>query len=396
MLVAALSQIPTGEGTWGGVPPLLPVALGLAAALPLRWRRERPLAVMVVVAGITTVALLRTTGDPPFGVFVAVLLCCVALGQHAPLRVAAPGMLLPAVPVAVLLLSDPLARPWELVFPLFYFGAAWGVGREIRRRHRVAERLTGLVAALDAERDVNARLAAEAERLRIAREVHDVIAHSLGVIAIHAEAAEALLDRGSADIHRPLGVITAAAREALEELRGVLGGLRADAPAPQRGLAAVPELIDRFRAAGMTVRFAVTDSHAGSTLRDGIEVTAFRLVQEALTNVLRHAPGATVAVTIGGTAEALHIAVRDNGERRASRPVASPSTAMMRLGVGGRGGAEVADSVGPTADVDARAGFGLAGMRERVGRLGGTVTAGRTPDGGFTVEARLPLDEVVA
>jgi signal transduction histidine kinase len=355
-----LNQAGLSETGWSGVGPLVPTLLGLAFGLPLRWRRTHPVVVVIALSATTATAALLVDGDPPFAAFVALLIACFALAQHAPLRAALAGLAAPALPITVLSALDPTVRAPDLVFPAFYIGAAWGAGRLVNRRQELARRMAALVAALEEQQQANARLAAEAERHRIAREVHDVVAHSLGVILIQAEAAEEVLQRGGrAD--RPLEVIGSTARAALEELRGVLGGVRARQPSPQPGLGAVEDLVARFRRAGMTVSLELDG------LRDvpnEVDATAYRLVQEALTNVLRHAHGAAVTIRLLCGEDGLVVQVVDDGKGSAI------------------------DGQPPGS------GYGLAGMRERVARLGGELAAGPVDGGGFVVEARLPLSGV--
>jgi signal transduction histidine kinase len=357
VLVVGFNQLGLGETGWTGVGPIVPALLGLAFALPLRWRREQPLWVLAAITVAVTVAALSVPGQPPFASFVAVMVACFALGQHARLRLAVAGLAVPALPVAVLAALDATATPQELVFPVFYFGAAWGAGRLVRRRQELARRMAGLVAALEQQQEDNARLAAEAERHRIAREVHDTVAHSLGVILIQAEAAQELLERrGRPD--RPVEVIQSTARATLEELRGVLGAMRGDEPAAQPGLAALDALVERFRRAGVEVSLQVDGV---SQVPAAVDAAAYRLVQEGLTNVLRHARGAAAAIRVSSNDEGLLVRVRDDGDGSPIDP---------RL-------------VG--------SGYGLAGMRERVARLGGELVVGPLEGGGFGVEARLPL-----
>jgi signal transduction histidine kinase len=160
--------------------------------------------------------------------------------------VALAGLAAPVLRITTLSVLDPTVRADELVLPAFCIGAAWGAGRLVNRRQELARRMAALAAALEQQQQENARLAAEAERHRIAREVHDIVAQSLGVILIQAEPAQELLDHGGAT-ERPVAVIRSTAGEPLEELRGVLGGVRASQPSPQVGVETFKELIERFR-----------------------------------------------------------------------------------------------------------------------------------------------------
>lgn len=356
VVVAALHQL---DFTAGGLAaqPTATILLGLAVAVPLRWRASHAVVVAATVSLVVTVTVVLVGGDPPFGSFVALMVVSFATAAHLPMPAALAGPALAAVPVAVLgAFEDPLPLT-ELVFPLVYFGGSWGAGRVVRRRHETSVRLTELVAALESQREENARLAAEAERQHIAREVHDVVAHSLGVILIQSEAAQELLDRDPPRVRRPLGLIQSTARESLEELRGVLGAMRVDQPTPMPTVARLPDLIARFREAGLSARLEVSGLDARGGLPAAVEATAYRLVQESLTNVLRHAGGASASVVVRRDDEHVRIRVHDDG---------------------------------PGAVGDGSGGFGLAGMRERVARHGGRLSAGPAEGGGFVVDALIP------
>jgi signal transduction histidine kinase len=358
-VVAALQQVGSVTGETAGV-PLVMALLGLGVAVPLRWRSERPVITAVAVAVAVSVQILLTGADPAFGSFVALMIVSFATAASRPLPTALVGPALAIVPVAILgAVTAPLPIA-DLIFPLVYFGGSWGAGRIVRARQETAQRLAGLVGALEHEREENARLAAEAERHRIAREVHDVVAHSLGVVLIQSEAADALLDRDPAAARRSLTIICETARGSLEELRGVLGAMRADRPTPTPTVAALPDLIERFRAAGVPAHLELEGLDAGAALPTGVEATVYRLVQEALTNVLRHAGGAKVVVRVRRGPGELSIRVHDDGGER------------------------VGTAVG------ASAGFGLVGMRERVARHGGSLVVGTAEAGGFEVHATLP------
>ncbi|MFD7461143.1 MULTISPECIES: sensor histidine kinase [unclassified Streptomyces] len=209
-----------------------------------------------------------------------------------------------------------------------------------------------------AERAQAARRRADEERLRIARELHDVLAHSISVINVQAGVGLALLDSDPEQARTALTTIKAASKEALGEVRQVLDTLRApgDAPrAPAPGLERLPELVEAAADAGLTVRVEGT----APRLPPGTDLAAFRIVQEALTNVVRHSGSRHARVRLATDGDALRLSVDDDG----------PAT-----------GADAGGS-----------GNGLAGMRERAAALGGTIEAGPRPDGGFRVVAVLPL-----
>ncbi|WP_308402963.1 histidine kinase [Streptomyces sp. BV286] len=244
--------------------------------------------------------------------------------------------------------------------------AATGITRHVRTTAQANS------ATEQAFADTLLEHAARGERARIARELHDVVAHHISMIAVQAETARLTTQGMPADGATRLLAIGDTARAALTEMRRLLGVLREDADAgvtrrPQPGLRQLMELIDESRdAAGSGTRLIVSGTVA--PLDPGIEVTAFRIVQEALTNVRRHAPGAAVDVELRYGKDDLEIRVRDNGP--GPGPGAGP----------GSGPAHAAD----------RAGHGLLGMRERAATVGGTLRTGPAPGGGFMVEARLP------
>jgi signal transduction histidine kinase len=207
-----------------------------------------------------------------------------------------------------------------------------------------------------------------AERTRIARELHDVVAHHMSLIAVRAETAPYRLSEVDAAARTEFGEISAAAREALVEMRRLLGVLRSEQhealTAPQPGLADLPELVEGARRAGATVDLNMTDDVPSTS--PAVELTAYRIVQEALSNAGQHSSGATTTVAVGRTATNLTVVV-SNG------PTPRP------------------DHTVPARTVPPRVGHGLLGMRERATSLGGELAAGPRSDGGFTVRAILPL-----
>jgi signal transduction histidine kinase len=231
-------------------------------------------------------------------------------------------------------------------------------GDQVRRRARAQQNL-----AAQEERSV-----VLAERTRIARELHDVVAHHMSLIAVRAETAPYRLGEVDPAARTEFGEISAAAREALVEMRRLLGVLRSEQhealTAPQPGLADLPELVEGARRAGATVDLNMTDDVPSTS--PAVELTAYRIVQEALSNAGQHSSGATTTVTVGRTATNLTVVV-SNG------PTPRP------------------DHTAPARTAPPRVGHGLLGMRERATSLGGDLAAGPRSDGGFTVRAILPL-----
>jgi signal transduction histidine kinase len=237
------------------------------------------------------------------------------------------------------------------------------VGRGLRRRDRSHAALTVHASRLADEQAAWVKGAVAAERARIARELHDVVAHCVSVMVIQAGAAEDLLDRDAEAARQPLRAVQHTGAQAVAELGHMLGLLRGasapDALLPQPGVGQVPELVGHVRDAGLPVDYGVEG--APRDLPPGVDVALYRLVQEALTNVLKHARGARATVVLRYTDSAVELAVRDDG--RAVDPGAGP-------------------------------GHGLIGMRERVVLYGGTLDAGPRPGGGFAVEVVIPLGPV--
>ncbi|WP_259454143.1 sensor histidine kinase [Streptomyces ginkgonis] len=270
-----------------------------------------------------------------------------------------------AAVVLFLLVAGAPATAGGGVLPFAVLGVAlcataWTAGRAVRERR---------VAREAAARQLAARAVAD-ERLRIARELHDVVAHHVGVIAVQAGVARHVGAARPEESGRAMAVIEGASRQAMAEMRQMLGVLRGGAEGPQGvepppGLARLPELLERAAAAGVTV-VPRTSGLAG--LPEGVDRSAFRLVQEALTNVMKHAAPTRCALEVTAGGGALRIEVADEG------------------GPGRPGGGHGADAAGGAG------GAGLIGMRERVALYGGEFRAGPRPGGGFTVRAVLPLD----
>ncbi|GGL86321.1 two-component sensor histidine kinase [Streptomyces fumigatiscleroticus] len=334
------------------------VLLLLASGL-LLWRQRYPRA---VAFGTAAVVLVHLAAGYPYGpVFLTVAVACfgAVVAGHRQAAWAAMGALWAGQVLVAHWLHRWLPPPgdsaasWgqELLIATWVVAiAALSELARARREQRARER---------AERAQAARRRADAERLRIARELHDVLAHSISVINVQAGVGLALLDTDPEQARTALTTIKAKSKEALGEVRQVLDTLRApgDAPrAPAPGLGRLPELVTQAAAAGLTVEVE------GETpaLPPGTDLAAFRIVQEALTNVVRHSGSRHARVRLGREGGALRLCVDDDG----------PPT-----------GADAGGS-----------GNGLAGMRERAAALGGTIEAGPRSGGGFRVLARLPLN----
>jgi signal transduction histidine kinase len=345
------------EGERAALDPFARVLLLVAGAL-LLWRKRYPVAVVYGTAG--AVMLYLGAGYPYGPVFLTVALACFSaiVAGHRWAAWAAMGTLWAGhVLVAHWLYrwlppSGDSAASWgeELVVATWVVAiAAVSELFRVRREQWVRER---------AERAEAARRRADAERLRIAQELHDVLAHSISVINVQAGVGLALLDSDPEQARTALTTIKAKSKEALGEVRQVLDTLRApgDAPrAPAPGLDRLPELVEQAASAGLTVDVEGKPPR----LAPGTDLAAFRIVQEALTNVVRHSGSRHARVRLAHGADVLRLRVDDDG----------PAT-----------GADAGGS-----------GNGLAGMRERAAALGGTIEAGPRPEGGFRVLAVLPL-----
>jgi signal transduction histidine kinase len=345
--------------------PALVTVCALAAVLPLALRRRAPLAVTLIVCTGVVGQVVASDGLPAtFASFVAVMICVYTLLRHADPRSVAVGLAVVAVAVASTAAWEARTvpfQPFDVVYPLFYFGVAGGLGAFVRQR---ALRLTAVedrAAALEGELEREAELAAAEERARIARELHDVVAHGLSLMVVQAEAAEEMLTRSPDAAVLPLHRVQDTGRQALAEMRRLLGVLRTDvgppSTVPQPSLRRLPELVREAADVGLAVE--VTVSGEPVELAPGRELAAFRIVQEALTNTRRHARAARACVRLDYSPTALRIEVTDDGRGRTGT----------------------------------HAGHGLVGMRERAALYGGTLDVGPAAGGGFRVSAVLPVGE---
>ena len=359
-------------------PPWLLAVLPLLIGGPLLLRRRAPLLMWVMVWVGTSLQALATH-QPPKGPELVFVLCAssYALAAYATLRravaglaVAVPGLTiltmashqsaLGMVTLRTLVGGELLGGTWYLAGEILVF---WLAGVFVRGRRQAAA-----LATRNAALQRQAEQAVAAERARIALELHDIVAHHLSVVVLQAAGARA---SGRAS-DRTLEKIENSGRQALTEMRRLLGMLREpdEEPAltPQPGLGELPALAESVRAAGLPVHLVVNG--CGAALPPAVDVSAYRIVQEALTNVLKHAGSAHAEVSIGYVDDSVTIEVTDDGP-----------------------GPEAADPVWAEA---APGGRGLTGMRERVALFGGDLQAGPKPDGGFTVRARLPVGDAAS
>ncbi|MFD7409615.1 sensor histidine kinase [Streptomyces sp. NPDC059866] len=333
---------------------LLGYVLLTAGGLALAARRRAPVAVLAVTA-LCAVGYQATGFDVPAVAYLFAVYAAVRAG-HRTVTVAASVAILALLPLAALAsgLHDAgeafaQARGALEIAWLIAAGAAGEALRQAERRADEAER----------SREETARRRADEERLRIARELHDSLTHQISVIKVQAEVAVHVARRRGEEVPQALLAIQEAGREATRELRATLEALRDDDTTPPRGLDDVPELVERARAIGLEATLTIEGQR--HDVPAAVDRTVYRIVQESLTNIARHAHAATASVRIDCRPDALAIRIDDDGK-------ATPDTA-------------------PTP------GLGLLGMRERVTALGGRLRAEPRGEGGFTVQAELPLGQ---
>ncbi|MGI5246336.1 sensor histidine kinase [Dactylosporangium sp. CA-139066] len=331
--------------------------IAIASTAPIAWRRTHPVPAALVGSAVW---LIPTDGYLLVGYIASLLLFYAVTAHGADPYLAAATILIGAVFGIIGTALQP-SGIGDYVGALLGVLAPAAVGVLVRRQRGRTARLEELTRYLEQERDRRERAAVADERARIARELHDLVAHAISIIAVQADAAEAALERDPALAQRPLAAIRGSAGEALTEMRRLLGVLRADEPDDDReplpGLAQLPSLVARTRAGGVVVDLSVEGTAV--PLPPSLDLTAYRILQEALTNAVKHAPGAPVAIALSWRPAWLDIEVTDRG----------PGTA------------------GP-ASPDAH---GLVGMRERIRIHGGELHTGNV-DGGFAVQARLPIE----
>ena len=344
-----------------GAAPALPYALVAVGTLPLLVRRLFPVPVLAVVVAITdVVGLGYERGWWPFAAIVALYTVAAHCPRRTALRAGAAALVVLSAPIVYQVDWSPLgwndlALVAERYAPLV---AAWLLGAYVRTRREYLRAVEERAAQLEREQEANARRAAAEEQARIAREVHDVIAHNLSVIIVQATAADEVFASDPADARRAVRTIGSTARRALDELRYVLGSSgQLPTLAPQPTLGGLEALLERVRAAGLAVELEIVGEQR--ELTPALELSVYRIVQEALTNTLRHAAAEHATVTLRFDPEAVSVDVLDDG--------AAPPSA------------------------DGGNGRGLNGMRERVTTFGGRLEAGPDSAGGFRVSARLPV-----
>ena len=346
-----------------------PVLAGFEAAavavmiLGLLLRRRAPFLVpastWLVSAGLSFLDGQLIVGQA--AISIAGMIAAILLGNLGEERKARAGLLVVVVSAATIIVNDPTHSVGSLFFVPMLFAVGWLIGFALRERAEQTQAAEQRAARAERERESAARLAVAEERARIARELHDVVAHAVSVMVLQVGAVRHRMPQDSAD-REALHNVEQAGRTALAEMRQLLGAMRRDEDdgldlTPQPGLDMLPGLLADVRAAGLDVQLVVGGEPR--PLPRGLDLSAYRILQEGLTNVLKHADAEVATVRIGYDRTQVELEVRDDGR-------------------------------GPTGSDGL--GHGLVGIGERVKIYGGELTAGPTDGGGFALHVRLPLD----
>jgi signal transduction histidine kinase len=365
LVALACVDLSTNSATEGPLALNIAVMTGIAASF--WWRRSRPLVtVLASMAGFVVMAIWLT--QPPDLVTSVVMLVIAgySTGRHLAGRLSVIAMLIGVVVIVVLSM---IYDPKDVFFPVtFFWIIPWVVGRTIRNHTMLARELAEKAERAQHARDEDERRAIAVERSRIARELHDVLAHNLSVMVVQAAGARQVLEKDPERAVEAAALIEQTGREALAEIRHLFGPVRradGDDLSGPPSIARLDDLARRAREAGLLVELRVAGDPVA--LPAGIDLTAYRIVQEALTNTLKHAAGARASVTVSYEPNEVVLSIEDDGE-------------------GARDGFELGEAGG---------GHGLVGMRERAALYGGVVQAGRRRGGGFAVHARLPTRPLV-
>nr|WP_203611557.1 sensor histidine kinase [Streptomyces cyaneofuscatus] len=351
----------------------IPVALGLSTVVALRRRLPEKMLLLAIAVGV-----LQLVGDvrPNIGNFAMLVITftVATIGERWASRLALICSLSAATLSQVRWEAEPGGSWPQQIFVTVImtvpFVLAWVMGDSLRTRRAYFSQLEERAARLEREREAQSKVAVAAERARIARELHDVVAHNVSVMVVQADGAAYVMDAAPDQARQALETISSTGRQALAEMRRLLGVLRTgDAPesgeyVPQPDVEQIEDLVDQVRRTGLAVDFKVEGT--ARPLPSGVELTAYRIVQEALTNTRKHGgPDAGASVRLVYFDDGLGLLVEDDGRGAAHELYED-------------GGAD-------------GAGHGMIGMRERVGMVGGTLDAGPRPGGGFRISALLPL-----
>ncbi|WP_394431860.1 sensor histidine kinase [Streptomyces sp. SGAir0957] len=347
-------------------------AVVLSLVVALRRRMPEKMLVLAIVAGLAQLVFDARTNPSDFAMLVIIYTVAVSGARWAS-RLALIGGLC-AAPLAELrwptMSSSGAGHIAVTVFQMVPFALAWVLGDSLRTRRAYLAQLEERANRLEKEREAQSKVAVAAERARIARELHDVVAHNVSVMVVQADGAAYVLDQAPDQARKALETISGTGRQALAEMRRLLGVLRTGEHeeggeyVPQPDVEQIEDLVEQVRTAGLPVDFKVEGTPR--PLPSGVELTAYRIVQEALTNTRKHGgPNAGASVRLVYFDDGLGLLVEDDGK-------GAPHELYEDGGADGRG-------------------HGLIGMRERIGMVGGTLDAGPRPGGGFRISALLPL-----
>ncbi len=363
LLTVGETTVATRSGPVHELSTAIAVAL-VAAAVAVRRPWPVPAAGLLLAAVIVSLAAGGGLSRTGVG-WAAVILVGYAAGAHAGPRAGptALGLLCTAMTlVYVSVAGNKGTAPSEWLWELGFATAPYVVGRLLRARRRLHAELEDRALALTHERAQRERLAVSVERARIARELHDVAAHSLSLMVVQAGAGRSVLASDPAAAAGALETVAATGRQTLADMGRLLGFLENDSAASLGGTSRIGDLVAQARQAGLPVEVTITGT--ARRLGSRADLAVYRVVQEALTNALKHAGGARTRVRVTYEPTAVQVEVSDDGRPRIRHPLGSSG-----------------------------AGHGLLGMRERVALAGGELTAARGPDGGWTVIARLPVGQ---
>ncbi|WP_069456226.1 sensor histidine kinase [Streptomyces griseus] len=353
----------------------VPVALGLSTVVALRRRAPEKMLLLAILVGLVQLVFDVRPGIGDFAMLV-ITYTVATIGERWASRLALVCSLSAAALSQLRWEAEPGGSWAQVVFVTIImtvpFVLAWVLGDSLRTRRAYFDQLEERAARLEREREAQSKVAVAAERARIARELHDVVAHNVSVMVVQADGAAYVMDAAPDQARQALETISSTGRQALAEMRRLLGVLRTgDAPesgeyVPQPDVEQIEDLVAQVRQTGLTVDFKVEGTPR--PLPSGVELTAYRVVQEALTNTLKHATGPTSA-TVTLTCSHTHLDAR-----------------ITDTGTGAGPAVDAEDAVPPTQ--------GIMGMRERAALYDGTVEAGPLPNGGgWQIRLRLPLED---
>ncbi|MGW4981540.1 sensor histidine kinase [Streptomyces mirabilis] len=368
----SLTNVNGAAAQRGSLAAALPIAVVLSAVVALRRLMPEKMLVLAAVTGVAQVVLDVPPAPADFAMLV-IIYTVAADGARWASRLGLIGGLCAATVGQLrwpLRDEGPLGAVLIVIFQTVPFALAWVLGDSIRTRRAYLAQLEERAARLEKEREAQSKVAVAAERARIARELHDVVAHNVSVMVVQADGAAYVMDAAPEQARKALETISGTGRQALAEMRRLLGVLRTGEHqesgeyVPQPDVEQLDDLIEQCRTSGLPVDFKVEGTPR--PLPSGVELTAYRIVQEALTNTRKHGgPNAGASVRLVYFDDGLGLLVEDDGK-------GAPHELYEEGGADGQG-------------------HGLIGMRERVGMVGGTLDAGPRPGGGFRISVLLPL-----